>query len=36
MDGVELNHRVAGSQRLNALLAFTGGGGGGYTLLFAL
>jgi hypothetical protein len=30
MDGVELDHRVAGSQMLKALLAFTGGGDEGY------
>jgi hypothetical protein len=29
VDGVELDHRVARSQILKALLAFTGGGGGG-------
>jgi len=42
MDSVELDHRVAGSQMLKALLAFIGWGDEGYapssnyTLAFAL
>jgi len=43
MDSVELDHRVAGSQMLKALLAFIGWGGdegyapsSNYTLAFAL